>query len=83
MMEKHFEIDDHIIDVCKQWRVDGILYQRMQYCEIWGGEAAYFQSRLRDADIPILTVEREEQLANAGQLAIRVEAFVEMVEKED
>jgi len=55
----------------------------MQYCEIWGGEAAYFQDRLKDAGIPILTVEREEQMTNEGQLAIRAEAFIEMIEKED
>lgn len=83
MMDKHFEMDDYIIDACKEWNVDGILYQRMQYCEIWGGEAVYFQDRLKDAGIPILTVEREEQMTNEGQLGIRVEAFVEMIEKED
>lgn len=82
MMDKHFEMDDYIIDACKQWNVDGIIYERMQYCEIWGGEAAYFQDRLKDAGIPILTVEREEQMTNEGQLAIRAEAFVEMIEKE-
>jgi len=83
MMDKHFEMDDYIISVCKDWNVDGILYERMQYCEIWGGEAAYFQDRLKDAGIPILTVEREEQMTNEGQLGIRVEAFVEMLDKED
>jgi benzoyl-CoA reductase/2-hydroxyglutaryl-CoA dehydratase subunit BcrC/BadD/HgdB len=82
MMDKHFEMDDYIIDVCKAWNVDGILYQRMQYCEIWGGEAVYFQDRLKQAGIPILTVEREEQMTNEGQLGIRVEAFVEMLDKE-
>lgn len=80
MMDMHFELDDYIIDACKKWKVDGIIYQRMQYCEIWGGEAAYFQNRLQDAGIPILTVEREEQMSNEGQLGIRVEAFVEMIE---
>ena len=83
MMDKHFEMDDYIIDTCRDWNVDGILYQRMQYCEIWGGEAVYFQDRLKNAGIPILTVEREEQMTNEGQLGIRVEAFVEMIEKED
>ena len=83
MMDKHFEMDDYIIDACKQWNVDGIIYERMQYCEIWGGEAVYFQDRLKDAGIPILTVEREEQMASSGQLAIRAEAFIEMIEKED
>ena len=83
MMDKHFEMDDYIIDACREWKVDGLLYERMQYCEIWGGEAVYFQDRLKDAGIPILTVEREEQMTNEGQLGIRVEAFVEMIEKED
>ena len=80
MMDKHFEMDDYIINACKDWHVDGIVYERMQYCEIWGGEAAYFQERLKEAGIPILTVEREEQMSNEGQLGIRVEAFVEMIE---
>ncbi len=80
MMDMHFELDDYIMNTCKEWRVDGIIYQRMQYCEIWGGEAAYFQNRFQDAGIPILTVEREEQMSNEGQLGIRVEAFVEMIE---
>ena len=82
MMDKHYEMDDYIIDACKAWNVDGIIYERMQYCEVWGGEAAYFQDRLKDAGIPILTVEREEHMSNEGQLAIRAEAFVEMIEKE-
>ena len=38
---------------------------------------------LKEAGIPILALEREEHLANAGQLAIRAEAFIEMIEKED
>lgn len=83
MMDKHIEIDDYIIDSCKEWNVDGILYQRLQYCEVWGGEEAYFQDRLKDAGIPMLVVEREEQMVNMGQLAVRVEAFVEMIEEEE
>ena len=55
----------------------------MQYCEVWGGEEVYFQDRLKDAGIPMLVVEREEQMANMGQLAVRVEAFVEMIEEEE
>lgn len=80
MMDKHFELDDYIMQTCKDWKVDGIIYERMQYCEIWGGEAAYFQDRFKEAGIPVLTVEREEHLSNEGQLGIRVEAFVEMIE---
>jgi benzoyl-CoA reductase/2-hydroxyglutaryl-CoA dehydratase subunit BcrC/BadD/HgdB len=40
---------------------------------------------MKKANIPMLTVEREELMSNAGQLAIRAEAFIEMIEtdKED
>ena len=53
----------------------------MQYCECWGGESLYLEPDLKAIGVPMLIVEREEHLANAGQLAIRAEAFIEMIEK--
>ena len=70
-----------IVDTCKEYSVQGIIYEKMQNCECWGGEAYYLEPDLKAAGIPMLQVEREEQMANAGQLAIRAEAFVEMIEK--
>jgi len=83
MMDKHTELHDYIIQSVRQAKVDGIIYQRMQNCECWGGENVLLEQKLKDAGIPLLTVEREEQMANAGQLSIRAEAFIEMIEKED
>ena len=83
MMDKHVELHEFIIKSAREYRVDGIIYQRMQNCECWGGENVLLEQKLKDAGIPLLTVEREEQMANAGQLAIRAEAFIEMIEKED
>lgn len=48
MMDKHFEMDDYIMDTCKAWNVDGIIYERMQYCEIWGGELPVTSSSSRN-----------------------------------
>ena len=70
-----------IVDACKEFSVQGVIYQKMQNCECWGGESYYLEPDLKAAGIPMLQVEREEQMANAGQLAIRAEAFVEMIEK--
>lgn len=81
MMDKHIEMHDYIVKTAKEYNVDGIIYERMQNCECWGGENVLLERRLKDAGIPLLTVEREEQMANAGQLAIRAEAFIEMIEK--
>lgn len=64
----------------KEYGVQGVVYQKMQNCECWGGEAFYLEPALKEAGIPMLQVEREEQMSNAGQLAIRAEAFIEMLE---
>lgn len=82
MMDKHVEMHDFVINSAKEYNVDGVIYQRMQNCECWGGENVLMEQKLKDAGIPLLTVEREEHMANAGQLAIRAEAFIEMIEKE-
>jgi len=82
MMDKHEEMHDYIINSVKKYNADGVIYQRMQNCEVWGGENVLMEKKLKDAGIPLLTVEREQIMANAGQLAIRAEAFIEMIEKE-
>ncbi len=82
MMDKHIQMHDYVIKSVRDFNADGIIYQRMQNCECWGGENVLLEQRLKDEGIPLLTVEREEQMANAGQLAIRAEAFIEMIEKE-
>lgn len=74
-------IHKSIVDTCKEYSVQGVIYEKMQNCECWGGEAYYLEPDLKAAGVPMLQVEREEQMANAGQLAIRAEAFIEMIEK--
>ena len=83
MMDKHEEMHDFIIKSVREYNVDGVIYQRMQNCEVWGGENVLLEQKLKNQGISLLTVEREEQMANAGQLAVRAEAFIEMIEKED
>lgn len=74
-------IHKEIVDKAKAYGVKGVIYQKMQNCECWGGEAYYLEPDLKAAGIPMLQVEREEHMANAGQLAIRAEAFIEMLDK--
>ncbi len=62
------------------YKVDGVIYVRMKYCEIWGGESVFFEDKFKDANIPMLTLEREEIMTSSGQLAVRAEAFIEMIE---
>ena len=82
MMDKRVELHDFIIKSAREYNADGVIYERMQNCECWGGENVLLEKRLKDEGIPLLTLEREEQMVNVGQLAVRAEAFVEMIEKE-
>lgn len=81
MLDNRVELQKMIVDTCKEYNVDGVVYEKMQYCECWGGESLFLEPDLKAIGVPMLQVEREEHLANAGQLAIRAEAFVEMIEK--
>ncbi len=83
MIDNRDALHRFVVDRAKEYRVDGLLYEKMQNCECWGGENTYLEPMLKEAGIPVLYLEREEILANIGQLEIRAEAFVEMVEKED
>ena len=82
MIDSRDALHKLIVNRATEYKVDGLLYQKMQNCECWGGENTYLEPALKDAGVPILYLEREEKLANIGQLEIRVEAFIEMVEKE-
>ena len=80
MIDNRDKLHKWIMDTLAEYRCDGVLYEKMQYCELWGGEGIMLEDMLKAKNIPILTVEREEHIANAGQLSIRAEAFVEMIE---
>ena len=83
MIDNRDNLHKLIVDKAKAYKCDGVIYQKMQNCECWGGENHFLEPMLKDAGIPVLYLEREEKIANLGQLEIRAEAFVEMVEKED
>jgi bzd-type benzoyl-CoA reductase N subunit len=80
MCNLHSELYDFILGMVKDFSVDGILYVKMKNCDPWGGESVHIDDKLKAAEIPLLTVEREEIMTNVGQLAVRAEAFIEMIQ---
>jgi benzoyl-CoA reductase/2-hydroxyglutaryl-CoA dehydratase subunit BcrC/BadD/HgdB len=65
--------------MAREFSVEGVLYVKMKNCDPWGGESVHIDDKLKAAKMPLLTVEREEIMTNVGQLAVRAEAFVEMI----
>ena len=79
MMDQHDAIFEFIKDMVQRFKVDGIIYQKMQFCDLWGGESLFLEKKLKDERIPFLALQREHIITNKAQIATRIEAFIEMI----
>jgi benzoyl-CoA reductase/2-hydroxyglutaryl-CoA dehydratase subunit BcrC/BadD/HgdB len=68
-----------LLEAVKQYRVDGIICERLKFCDLWGGEIEMLRRSLKqEAGIPLLVLERDYAAAGGvGQLRTRVQAFLE------
>jgi benzoyl-CoA reductase/2-hydroxyglutaryl-CoA dehydratase subunit BcrC/BadD/HgdB len=64
----------------REFRVDGIIYQNLRYCDLGGGERFYIQKQASDRNIPMLILEREYWASGLEQVKTRVGALLEMIE---
>jgi len=72
-----------ILSTIEDRKIDGVVFQRLKFCDPWGGEAHNLRLRLKKHDIPLLVLEREYGLVNSGQVKTRVQAFMEMIESKN
>ena len=70
-----------IIEAAKEFKVDGILGQRLGCCDTWGGELYILKDDLKVSGIPSMMIEREYIPDSEGQLATRVQAFIETLRR--
>jgi benzoyl-CoA reductase subunit C len=61
------------------FNVDGVVFQRLKFCDLWGGEIYMLRRALRESGVPVLSLEREYVLSGLGQLRTRVQAFLESI----
>ena len=80
MTDLHDEMYEDMLGLAREFDVDGIVYVRLKNCCLWGGESVFFYDKFEKEGIPVLTLEKEEITTNAGQVGVRAEAFVEMIE---
>ena len=81
MVDKVAERSDYVKEMVEGFKVDGVVYQRIRYCDLWGGQLLDLRKKLREANIPLLDLEREYMLGATGQLKTRVQAFLERIER--
>lgn len=70
-----------ILQIARDFRVDGIVVETMKFCDLWGVESAALVRCLRDAGMPVLRLEREYADGGEGQVRTRVQAFLESMER--
>lgn len=71
----------YIDKLAKEYNVDGIILQQMNFCNFWGYERAGANHILtKEYKWPVLSVDRPYVVGKSGQLRTRIQAFVESIE---
>lgn len=64
-------------EMVRDFKVDGVILERLAFCDHWGFERSTIENDLRESNIPCLTIDREYILSGVGQLRTRIQAFLE------
>ena len=72
---------DNIKQIYKDYNAEGIIFQRLTFCQIWGVDAHNMAGKCDEMGIPLLNLEREYGFFSTGQLKTRLQAFEELIEQ--
>jgi bcr-type benzoyl-CoA reductase subunit C len=64
-------------DIYKEFKCDGIIGERLMFCDQWLVEHFMLDHDLKQESIPFLNLDREYITSGTGQLRTRVQAFLE------
>ena len=79
MMDDHEKRLQFLEDEIKRAKIDGVILQRINNCDLHGCDNMLFTHDLKDLDIPVLNIDRESYQADTTRLQTRIEAFIEMI----
>jgi len=72
---------EDIIRLAREYKVDGVVYNILQFCQPYGIEYYRVEKALQKEGIPVIKIETDFSEEDTGQLKTRLEAFMEMVGK--
>jgi benzoyl-CoA reductase/2-hydroxyglutaryl-CoA dehydratase subunit BcrC/BadD/HgdB len=90
IVDRYFKIDcacftpneertDHILDLAKEFKADGVIHYSIQFCTPYTAEAYKVEKAIQKTGIPFVKIETDYGMEDMGQLKTRIEAFLEMV----
>jgi len=68
-------------NLVRDFDADGVIFQRMKFCDPWASDAHNLQLRMKEQNIPMLVLDREYGVTGSGQVKTRVQAFLEKMGK--
>jgi bzd-type benzoyl-CoA reductase N subunit len=68
---------DYVTAMVREFNVDGVILERLAFCDLWGFEQYSIFNDFKESGIPLLMLDREYTLGAVGQLRTRVQAFLE------
>ncbi|MBN1368118.1 MAG: 2-hydroxyacyl-CoA dehydratase [Dehalococcoidales bacterium] len=71
---------DRIIELVKDYKVDGVISQIIRYCVPYAHDLPLITSKLKEINTPTLSLDVEYGTSGSGQIRTRVQAFLEMLE---
>lgn len=73
---------DFLAGLVKDFRVEGIIWYQLLFCETYDIESFYFVHKMKQSGIPVLKLQSDYDVLDRGSIKTRMEAFVEMLKKE-
>jgi benzoyl-CoA reductase/2-hydroxyglutaryl-CoA dehydratase subunit BcrC/BadD/HgdB len=74
------EREENFIREIEESQAEGVVFHVLQGCHLHTLDASRLSRPLKDKGIPVLTIRSEYQDGDIGQIKVRVEAFLEMIE---
>ncbi len=73
---------DSIREHAERARADGVVFQRLMFCDPWGADLHNINSRMQEESPPFsfLPLSREYGIVPTGQIRTRIQAFIEKLE---
>ena len=79
MMDDHTRRLEYLKQQVKIAKVDGIILERINNCDLHGCDNMLFEYEFKDSGVPVFNMDRESYQTDISRLQTRIEAFLEMI----
>jgi benzoyl-CoA reductase/2-hydroxyglutaryl-CoA dehydratase subunit BcrC/BadD/HgdB len=70
---------EDVLEMAKKYHAAGVVHYSLMFCGPYTTEAYLMEEALRKAGIPMLKIETDYSMEDAGQIDVRVQAFLEIL----